>query len=185
MTGAPSAPLARSGHVVTRSKPHRTTGRPDRGAAERQGVCTTDAAVAAPGSRSGGCWSLRLLGLLAPALGLVGCASGNERIRTFPDRPVAWLEHDDTDLPQAPKRRRLEDEDWGLLIRDTFTRQADRALSFELPRSADDVNALDEVPCSTWFCPRNHLDPMTPAAIAAGPAWSAPPELPLTITGGK
>jgi hypothetical protein len=126
-----------------------------------------------------------VLGLLAPATVLGACASGGHPLRTFPDRPVAWLEHDDTDVPRAPRERHLENQDWGLLLRDSLTRESIRALSFEAPRPAEDVNAADEVPCSTWFCPRNHFHPMTPAEIAAGPGWSAPPRLPLTITAGK
>src|SRR6185369_4801099 len=51
-------------------------------------------------------------------------------------------------------------------------------------RPALDINALDEVPCSTWFCPRNHLHPMTPGEVAAGPPAPAP-RLPLRITKGK
>ena len=48
--------------------------------------------------------------------------------------------------------------------------EADRILALEGPPPAEDVNAADEVPCSTWFCARNHLRPMSVEEIAAGPA---------------
>jgi hypothetical protein len=72
-----------------------------------------------------------------------------------------------------------------LFIRDFFTREADRRLSLEPPTPAGDVNALDEVPCSTWFCPRNHLTPLSVAEVVAGPPDASPPQLPLTISSGK
>ena len=54
----------------------------------------------------------------------------------------------------------------------------------EGPVPAEDVNAADEVPCSTWFCARNHLHPMSLEEIAAGPPAVAPVP-PFTITKGK
>jgi hypothetical protein len=69
---------------------------------------------------------------------------------------------------------------------DLFIREVDRALSIEWRRPADDVNAFDEVPCSTWFCPRNHLEArLTPEAVAAGPPAAVAPVVPLTIRAGN
>ena len=62
--------------------------------------------------------------------------------------------------------------------------EADRILALEGRPPAEDVNAADEVPCSTWYCARNHLRPMSAEEIAAGPAV-IPPRLPLTILKGK
>jgi hypothetical protein len=108
---------------------------------------------------------------LAPALVAAllsdACASSIDRMRLFPDRPAAWHEHDDADVAVRPERLGLEDEKLARLFRLFVTSEADRALSFEPPRPAEDVNALDEVPCSTWFCPRNHVAPMSPAARRA------------------
>jgi len=72
-----------------------------------------------------------------------------------------------------------------LLLSDSFTREIDRRLALERPRPAADVNAADEVPCSTWFCPRNHLHPMSPEAVTAGPPEAIPPVLPLTVMRAK
>ncbi len=113
----------------------------------------------------------------------MGCASHPRR---FADRPVAWSEHDDEDVPRAPKPSDLGSRRVAIGLFDLLIREVDRALSIEWRRPADDVNALDEVPCSTWFCPRNHLEArLTPEAVARGPPAAAKPVLPLTIRAGN
>jgi hypothetical protein len=112
-------------------------------------------------------------------------AAGEGAARRFADRPVAWDEHDDQDVASAPAPTHLEDLDLGLRLRDSVAVEADRILSLEADLPAQDVNAVDEVPCSTWFCARNHLHPMTPAAVAAGPPGAPAPRPPLRITKGK
>jgi len=125
--------------------------------------------------------------LLAASLGALAagtsCAS-DLAARTFSDRPVAWQEHDDEDVARPPRASDLGDLDSTLLVRDDVAGEIDRVLAFEGPRAARDVNAADEVACSTWFCPRNHLAPMTPEAVAAGPSGAAP-RPPLRIVKGK
>jgi len=121
---------------------------------------------------------LALLGASAPAV------AAAEDGRWFPDRPVAWFEHDDATIATKPQPTDLEDLDTTLVLRDGLAGEVERVLSLEGASPARDVNAADEVPCSTWFCARHHLHPMTPAQIAAG-APGEPPVLPLTITKGK
>jgi hypothetical protein len=126
---------------------------------------------------------------LAAGLALVvsagsATAARADEPRWFADRPVAWFEHDDVPLAATPAPTHLQELDQTLVIRDGLQGEADRALSLEGRTPALDVNALDEVPCSTWFCARNHLHPMTPAEVAAGPP-AEPPVLPLTIVKGK
>jgi hypothetical protein len=105
--------------------------------------------------------------------------------RWFADRPVAWSEHDDLDLRgKTPASSELQDLDQSLVLRDGLAGEADRFLSLEGRTPALDVNAADEVPCSTWYCARNHLHPMTPAEVAADPPGE-PPVLPFTIVKGK
>ncbi len=104
--------------------------------------------------------------------------------RWFADRPVAWSENDDGDVPRAPAASHVQELDRSLLLRDSIANEIDRVMALERGRPAEDVNALDEVPCSTWFCPRNHLRPMSPDDVAAGPV-AAPPQLPLRIVKGK
>jgi hypothetical protein len=111
-------------------------------------------------------------------------AAQQEPARWFADRPVAWQEHDDADVPSPPESNHLQELMVALAVRDSLANETDRVLSLEGRTAARDVNALDEVPCSTWFCARNHLRPMTIAEILAG-APAAPPRAPFTITKGK
>jgi len=134
---------------------------------------------------------LRFLGNIAAVatvvslLGLgASCGGTRPATRAFPDRPVAWLEHDDGDVAQPPADTGLVDLDFSIVLRDSLAGEMDYYLTLEGRRPARDVNALDEVPCSTWFCPRNHLRPLTPAEAAAGSA-GLPPRLPLRIVKGK
>jgi hypothetical protein len=102
-----------------------------------------------------------------------GCVS--HELRKFPDRPVAWEEHDDTDVARKPRG-----SDWNELPLTTFARSEvygiiDGRLKITVAMPAADVNSLDEVPCSTWFCPRNHLQPLSPEELVAGdPTWQEP-----------
>ena len=129
--------------------------------------------------------SIRCVAIVAAALGAggAGCAA-DPSVRAFPDRPIAWHEHDAENVPRAPKATDLGQLDSTLIVRDDMIGEVDRAFAVEGARPARDVNAADEVPCSTWFCPRNHRAPLTPEAVAAGPAGIAP-RLPLRIVKGK
>src|SRR4051794_26376635 len=113
------------------------------------------------------------------------CASTVPLPRPFPDRPVAWDEHDDTPVAHAPAPSNIGVQRTALLLRDGLTREAARHLALEETRPAADVNALDEVPCSTWFCPRHHLHPLTAGQVAAGAPSDVAPVLPFTIVAGK
>lgn len=125
---------------------------------------------------------------LGPLLAAVSGAAG-DRVRDerawFPDRPIAWLEHDDQDVTGTLAPTHLQDQPNTLILRDSVAGEVDRYLALDPGRPAQDVNALDEVPCSTWFCPRNHLMPMSPEAVAAGPPAAVPPRPPLRIIKGK
>jgi hypothetical protein len=111
-------------------------------------------------------------------------AAGSDPPRWFADRPVAWQEHDDADVPAAPESNHFQELIIARAVRDSLANEPDRLLSLEGRTAAADVNALDEVPCSTWFCARNHLRPLTMSEIVAGPP-SAPPQPPFKITKGK
>lgn len=127
----------------------------------------------------------RLTAASAFLAALAGPASaGDDSPRWFADRPVAWDEHDDADVPAPPQSNHLQEIMLALIVRDSLANEADRLLSLEGATPARDVNALDEVPCSTWFCARNHLRPLTIPEIVAGPA-AAPPRPPFKITKGK
>jgi hypothetical protein len=113
-----------------------------------------------------------------------GCAGSVPPARVFPDRPVAWQEHDDGHVARPPADTGLVDMDVTIVLRDSLEGEVDYHLTLEGQRPARDVNALDEVPCSTWFCARNHLHTMSPAEVAIGPP-AAPPRPPFRILKGK
>jgi hypothetical protein len=110
--------------------------------------------------------------------------AGSDSPRWFADRPVAWEEHDDADVPSPPQGNHIQELMIALVIRDSLANEADRLLALEGPTAALDINALDEVPCSTWFCARNHLRPLAIPELVAGPP-AAPPRPPFKITKGK
>jgi hypothetical protein len=118
---------------------------------------------------------------LAFIIACSSCSSGTAGTRRFPDRPVAWTEHDDEDIPHAPKSR--PDLDVTVEIRNGATRQINRWLALEPKIPAQDVNALDEVACSTWFCPKNHLVQVPTGQIPSDPAGAPVP--PFTVIKGK
>ena len=126
---------------------------------------------------------IRLLAAALVAVAWIGC-SADPAVRAFSERSIAWQEHDREDLARAPRPTDLGDLKATLILRDDVAGEVDRAFALEGSRPARDVNAADEVPCSTWFCPRNHLQAMPPDAVAAG-APGAPPRLPLRIVKGK
>lgn len=127
--------------------------------------------------------SLGAVGLAVVAAAGGAALAREPALRWFADRPVAWSEHDRENVPARPESNHLQDEPITVTIRDSAANEADRLLSAEGARPAADVNAMDEVPCSTWFCARNHLHPLSPDEIARGPG--TPAVLPLTVTKGK
>jgi hypothetical protein len=119
--------------------------------------------------------------LLAVATG--ACAP---TVRRFPLRAPLWQDPDRNALRHPPKARDstlyADAMDWGLLARPV------EATAVRLPREAANVNALDEVPDSSWFQNRIGLFPMTPAQLAQGPCTGPPLDPargPLFVTKAK
>jgi hypothetical protein len=107
--------------------------------------------------------------------------------RMQPD--ILWRDPDDAPIPLPPDRLiRLHWTD----IRDALFLPADHAFGLDYLKEAMNVNALDDVPDSSWFQDRRRVDdtgrlaPLAPAIIdrAAG-AGEPPPVLPFTILHGK
>jgi hypothetical protein len=68
-----------------------------------------------------------------------------------------------------------------------IVRRATRAMEVRLDARAEDVNALDEVPDSTWFTNRIGVRDLSPGELRAGPNAAPSPfeHLPWRITGAK
>jgi hypothetical protein len=105
------------------------------------------------------------------AVTLCGCTYRPAR---FADRPAVTEVADDAPIAQ-PKRREL---DWDWYLSDAYLRRAVlHALDPKRPVDAGDINALDEVPRSSWFQP-----PGPTLALLDPPLTEdGPPIPPLTL----
>ncbi len=105
--------------------------------------------------------------VLAAALLSSGCATGLVGGVRFVNADPVWVVDDRQDVPRPPHtrayRRTLEYGDQQVM------RRATRALEVPTPRRAANVNALGEVPDSTWFQNRVGRGLVTPQDVLVGP----------------
>ncbi len=102
-------------------------------------------------------------------------------VLTFHDTPVVWRVADDADIPEPEEREFHKFSHYAdMLVMDSV----DRTLSLADEERAQDINAIDEVPDSSWFENRIGRYDLTPDDITHGPGGD-PPVLPLVITKGK
>src|SRR5512140_3673118 len=96
-----------------------------------------------------------------------GCAAASSMPQArFANAPVAWVVDDRRDVGKPPKNREVLPD---LYVYDgTFQRPITRALELPRARRALGVNALDEVPDSTWFTNRIGTHELTPDEIRIG-----------------
>ena len=107
----------------------------------------------------------------------VGC--GGYRPARFADKPVVTEVRDDAPIP-IPRRRMVHEPVW---LADVYVRRPlVNALEAERIPDAGDVNALDEVPRSSWFDPPATVNA---AAMRRRPGSPGPPRLPLTLLAGS
>ncbi|HEX6835031.1 MAG TPA: hypothetical protein VF334_00585 [Polyangia bacterium] len=135
--------------------------------------------------------SRAFIGAIARMLALAAVAGGCGGLR-FVERGVVWRDPDDA--PITRPRERPVDVDWSA-ARSVVLQPIDRFLSLDYGVEAVNVNALDEVPESSWFHdPRRAPDgggAARPRALATDEmAWGAAtpddvPVPPLTIVKGK
>lgn len=113
-------------------------------------------------------WRERLISAFG-SFGLVaagsGCATGVGSLR-YHNAPIVWRVDDRRDMPEPrtrpDARTRYHFDYW-------FYRPAARLLDVPEPVRARNVNALDEVPDSTWFTNRIGRHALTPGQIRRGP----------------
>ena len=77
---------------------------------------------------------------------LSGCATVSPR---FKDRPVLWRDPDDVSSrqPRAPLATGIQYAG----LRDALVHPADRVFALDYGEESENVNALDEVPDSSWW----------------------------------
>lgn len=120
-------------------------------------------------------------GRIAATASIAAVAWGCGTIR-FKDQPVVWDVDDRRDIAEPAEREYLR----YAYFADVFAlRRLERAMQLHDTEPAHDVNALEEVPNSTWFENRLSWLDLTPEQIATGPATEPGPEAPYVITKAK
>jgi hypothetical protein len=122
---------------------------------------------------------MRQLTLGAMMLGaLEGCAAQVQ----FKDQPIVW-EVDDQQPIAEPEEQPFvaiaQGMDWFL------ARRLNRTLELRDKELAHNINALDEVPDSSWFTNRIGVRTITPEEAAQGASAEGPPIPPIMVVGGK
>ncbi len=127
----------------------------------------------------------RLVGALALSgclLTTSGCAAG---LRRFPDAEIVWIDDDQRPIARPPASF-YSSYSWDGADNSVF-RPASELFLFEAGRRAINVNALDEVPDSSWYQNRLSRTEWDAERVARGPCRDTDDELdgPWTIVGGK
>ena len=106
---------------------------------------------------------------------LAGCTARAQRPAVrFANVPAVTIVDDRRDVPDKPEVRRFLH---GLYhYSGVFQRRMTRALELPRQQRARGVNALDEVPSSTWFTNRIGVRDLTIDEVRAGPITSESPE---------
>jgi hypothetical protein len=122
--------------------------------------------------------------LISAALLLAACGSSEIPAARYANAPVATIVDDRRDLPKQPQEIDFYPNVY--LFRSSLERVVTRPLELHRSIRALGVNALDNVPDSTWFTNRIGTKAMTPADIERGPVTHDPMQhLPLTIESTK
>ena len=120
-------------------------------------------------------------------IGMLATTSACSRsIPRFPLAPPMWVDPDQNHVPQTPGKY------FSGLIADgadkSFFRPLSKLFAFDLPGESKNVNAMDEVPNSSWFTNRIGLFPMSPEQAARGPCEQEhllTPDGPWTVIAAK
>jgi hypothetical protein len=120
-------------------------------------------------------------------LALAGCAASTPAVPDvrFANAPPVRAVNDRRDVPEPPAE--TEFVRWLYNFDGQFHRRITRALELHRDRRALGVNALDEVPDSTWFTNRIGVRGIAPELLAASPGGAGSPEAhtPWTIVSTK
>ena len=131
--------------------------------------------------------------ILAWSLSLPEAGEASPRLSTG---PVKWFDADDRPIPEPAEIE--ENQVWDIADHTFFhqvgkvldlgwtARRVGNLLGVAGPRQADNVNALDEVPNSSWYTNRHFLRRMTLEELAQGPGFARPDDSgPWEIVAGK
>src|SRR5687767_138328 len=127
----------------------------------------------------------RLLTLLLVLLGTGWVVSASQ------PQAVVWVDFDTTNIPEPKERTVTFMDDF---VKPQFTGRMKRGTDLPrmvrmvvgAPKQASNVNAMDEVPDSSWYTNRHSLRPMTMQELARGPGRGEAPDFTgATITSVK
>ncbi len=110
---------------------------------------------------------------------LSGCSPAGYR---FADRPPVTRLDDRRPVP-VPQATEYQGRRYAFEV--LVHRPAVEGLKSTPSLPAMDVNALDEVPASSWFTPRLGYRRISPGELLAGPRKVGPPQLPLRVVKAK
>ena len=99
----------------------------------------------------------------------------------FREQAIVWHVDDTRDIPEPDESHYVRALHFGNVF---VFNPIERALSLPDEEEAHDLNALDELPSSTWFENRIGMFELTAADVARGPGGK-PPVLPFVLTKGK
>ncbi len=114
--------------------------------------------------------------IAALALAALASACGASSTRRFSARPIVW--EDDDRRPYTPRPAETFEGYFWDAIDHMILRPASELWMFEPRREAVNVNALDEVPSSSWFENRISRRAMSPEEVARGACASLDAEVP-------
>ena len=125
---------------------------------------------------------------------IVPASSGAKPLLTT--APIKWFDADSRTIPEPQEIE--ENQVWDIADHTLFfqvgklldlgwtARRIGNILNIAPPRQADNVNALDEVPGSSWYTNRHFLYPMTIGELQKGPGYARPDDSgPWEIVAGK
>jgi hypothetical protein len=121
-----------------------------------------------------------MIGRIVATLLAVTCVAGCAAHR-FRDRPVVWKVAERS-IKEPTEREYLA---WPYFADGLLMRRLTKAMALPDLEPAHNINALDEVPNSSWFENRIGVRQVSPAEAATAASAAGPPKLPLVVIGGK
>ncbi|HQV32173.1 MAG TPA: hypothetical protein PKV71_09875 [Calditrichia bacterium] len=109
-------------------------------------------------------------------------ASACSQSLRFADRPVVRDLDDRRPVPVPEATRYVRMDYYAKVL---VKKPATRLLTFSRKKRALDVNALDQVPRSSWYTPRLGYSHLSPEDLLVGPARTGPPVPPLRVVRAK
>ena len=125
------------------------------------------------------------MALAVPLLAAASCGPAQVGKLRFANQPPVRVVHDRRDVPRQPEERTYPKSFY--FADRSFFKLITHRLAVPEPRRAANINAMEEVPDSTWFVNRLGMHDLSPQDVARGPGALGGPDLssPWQVVGGK